>query len=54
MNSEQLTMVMRDSLYSLVSLGEFKSVLGFDDRDDKLGLTVPVTFSASQIKLISK
>ena len=41
MNNEQIAMrnggkVMRNSLYSLVSLDEFKSVLGFDDRDDRL------------------
>jgi len=27
---------MSDSLYSLVALDEFKSVLGIDDRDDKM------------------
>ena len=40
-NNEQGKMInegerVGNSLYSLVSLDEFKSVLGFDDREDKL------------------
>jgi len=36
MNNEKWGKAAGDSLYSFVSLDEFKSVLGFDDREDKL------------------